>query len=339
VRFYSDYYSRLEVLSRKLQYASSMRISVDVITSAYNEEECLPELFARLEKIALVEEEYSFHFIVIDNGSTDRTWHIIKERQKTDGRYTAIRMSRNFSLDAAFTCGLDRATADIAIVMTSDLQDPPECIPELLRAHELGFEQVLVKVVDRGTVPALRRFLSNIFYRLANVMTGGMLPKSVSDFRLVSKKCYEAIRSLRESHRFLRGLGSWVGFETTYIEIKRPPRFAGESKWLGVSLVRTVLHGFQSIFAYSSLPLAWVSIFGVLMSLTSGILLIGLTLSWVLLGVPFAGFGSIVATVILCFSITILILGVIAQYISLIYEEVKQRPLYLVAEDLTDTRF
>jgi len=311
--------------------------TIDVITSAYNEEDCLPELFARLEKVAFAEENYSFRFIVIDNGSSDRTWQIIKDRQKTDGRYTGIRMSRNFSLDSAFTCGLDRAEADLAIIMTSDLQDPPECIHDLLRAHELGFEQVLARVVDRGTVPAVRRMLSYVFYRLANGMTGGMLPKQVSDFRLVSRKCYEAIRSLRESHRFLRGLGSWVGFKTTHIEIKRPPRFAGESKWLGVSLIRSILLGFQGIFAYSTLPLAWVSIFGVFMSLVSVLSLIGLTISWIALGVPFAGFGSIVAAVVLCFSITILVLGVIAQYISLIYEEVKRRPLYLVAEVVSET--
>jgi len=317
----------------------SLMKTIEIITSAYNEEDCLPELFSRLEKVAGTEENYSFRFIVIDNGSSDRTWQIIKDRQKTDSRYTGIRMSRNFSLDSAFTCGLDRAEADLAIIMTSDLQDPPECIPDLLRAHEQGYEQVLAKVVDRGTVPAVRRFLSHVFYRLANAMTGGMLPKSVSDFRLVSRKCYEAIRSLRESHRFLRGLGSWVGFETTQIEIKRPPRFAGESKWLGVSLIHSILLGFQGIFAYSTLPLAWVSIFGVFMSLVSVLSLVGLTISWIVFGVPFAGFGSIVAAIVLCFSITILILGVIAQYISLIYEEVKRRPLYLVAEVVSETQF
>ena len=313
-----------------------MVTTVEVITSAYNEEECLPELFSRLEKIAKAEGEYSFRFIVIDNGSTDRTWNIIKERQQSDSRYTGIRMSRNFPLDAAFTCGLDNASADLAILMTSDLQDPPECIPSLLRTRELGYEQVLVKVVDRGTVPAVRRLLSNIFYRLANLMTGGMLPESVSDFRLVTKKCYEAIRSLRESHRFLRGLGSWVGFKTTFIEIKRPPRFAGESKWLGVSLIRTILLGFQSIFAYSTLPLAWISIFGVLTSLLSALSLIGLIIVWLVFGVPFAGFGSIVAAILLGFSITILVLGIISQYLGLIYEEVKRRPLYLVEEMLGD---
>jgi dolichol-phosphate mannosyltransferase len=306
--------------------------SIDVITSAYNEEECLPELFKRLNNVSQLELEYDFHFIVIDNGSQDETWSLIKEISRSDSRYTGIKMSRNFALDAAFTCGLDKADAEVAIIMTSDLQDPPEAIPLLLRQYENGYDQVLAKIMNRGTVPLIRRKLSSSFYKIANFMTGGLLPESVSDFRLVSRPCYEAIRTLRESHRFLRGLGSWVGFKTTYIEIERLPRFAGESKWLGTSLIRVIVQGFQSIFAYSTLPLAWVSIFGVFASLLSVVSLTGLTIFWVLSGVPFAGFGSIIAAIVLCFSITILVLGVIAQYIGLIYEEVKQRPLYLVSE-------
>ncbi len=306
--------------------------TVDVITSALNEEECLPELFSRLNKVSELEPKYTFRFIVIDNGSSDSTWKIISDAANLDPRYLGIRMSRNFALDAAFTCGLDNAKSDIAIIMTSDLQDPPEAIHDLLRKYEDGFDQVLAKITNRGSVPLLRRKLSERFYRIANFMTGGMLPESVSDFRLVSRKCYEAIRSLRESHRFIRGLGSWVGFKTTFIEIERPPRFAGQSKWLGTSLVKVIVHGFQSIFAYSTLPLAWVSIFGVMSSIISISSLTVMTTLWIAFGVPFAGFGSIIAAVLLCFSITILVLGVIAQYIALIYEEVKRRPLYVVEE-------
>lgn len=311
-----------------------MKHTIDIITSAFNEEDCLPELFRRLDLVAATEKNYKFNFIVIDNGSQDATWQLIKDIHQIDSRYVGVKMSRNFTLDAAFTCGLDEATADLAIIMTSDLQDPPEAIHELLREYEKGFDQVLAKITKRGTVPLLRRKLSAMFYKIANFMTGGMLPESVSDFRLMSKRCYESIRSLRESHRFLRGLGSWVGYKTSKIEIERPPRFAGESKWLGVSLLRVIVQGFQSIFAYSTLPLAWVSIFGVLASLLSVLALFVLTVIWVSLGVPFAGFGSIVAVIVLCFSITILVLGVIAQYIGLIYEEVKRRPLYLVEEKL-----
>lgn len=309
-----------------------MKKTLEIITSAYNEEDCLPELFSRLDAVSQLEPNYLFRFIVIDNGSQDNTWSIIKEKSSSDSRYTGIKMSRNFTLDAAFTCGLDKTKSDLAIIMTSDLQDPPEAIPLLLRQYENGYDQVLAKITSRGTVPLIRRKLSSSFYKIANFMTGGLLPESVSDFRLVSKACYEAIRTLRESHRFIRGLGSWVGFKTTHIEIERPPRFAGESKWLGTSLIRVVVQGFQSIFAYSTLPLAWVSIFGVFASIVSVLALLGLTALWIISGVPFAGFGSIVATIVLCFSITILVLGVIAQYIGLIYEEVKHRPLYLIEE-------
>jgi dolichol-phosphate mannosyltransferase len=309
-----------------------MKKTIDIITSAYNEEDCLPELFNRLDAISRLETNYKFQFIVIDNGSQDSTWSLIKEKTLLDSKYTGIKMSRNFALDAAFTCGLDKADSDLAIIMTSDLQDPPEAIPLLLRQYESGYDQVLAKITNRGTVPLIRRKLSSSFYKIANFMTGGLLPESVSDFRLMSRPCYEAIRTLRESHRFIRGLGSWVGFKTTHIEIERPPRFAGESKWLGTSLIRVIIQGFQSIFAYSTLPLAWVSIFGVFSSLLSVFSLTGLTIFWVILGVPFAGFGSLIAAIVLCFSITILVLGVIAQYIGLIYEEVKQRPLYLISE-------
>lgn len=313
-----------------------MKKSLEIITSAYNEEDCLPELFRRLISVASKETDYEFNFIVIDNGSSDRTWGLIQEIQKHDPRFKGMKMSRNFALDAAFTCGLDHATADAVVIMTSDLQDPPEAIHQLLREYEQGFDQVLARITNRGTVPLLRRKLSSAFYRIANFMTGGMLPESVSDFRLLSKRCYQSISMLRENHRFLRGLGSWVGYRTATIEIERPPRFAGESKWLGVSLIRVILHGFQSIFAYSTLPLAWISIFGVLTSILSAFALLGLIVVWLAFGVPFAGFGSIVAAILLGFSITILVLGVISQYIGLIYEEVKRRPLYLVEEKLGD---
>ena len=312
----------------------TMKMTIDVITSALNEEECLPELLRRLDDVAKKEQRYVFRFIVIDNGSSDQTWSIIRNIQQVDQRYVAIKMSRNFTFDAALTCGLDHATGDIAIVMTSDLQDPPEVIHTMLREFERGYDQVLVKITKRGSVPRLRRFLSRIFYKLANMMTGGMLPESVSDYRLLSRRCYKAVLSMRESHRFLRGFGSWVGFKTTEIEIERAPRFAGQSKWLGTSLVRVIIHGFQSIFAYSTLPLAWVSIFGVFTSITSFIALIVMVVLWFTIGVPFAGFGTIVALIVFFFSITILVLGIVAHYVGLIYEEVKERPLYVI-EDIS----
>jgi len=306
--------------------------SLDIITSAYNEEECLPELFRRINDIMTIESSYDFRVIVIDNGSIDKTWELICNESQKNKKIVGIRMSRNFSLDAAFTCGLDYATADVAIIMTSDLQDPPEAIPRLLRKFEEGYDQVLAKILKRKSVPILRRVLSKIFYKLANAMTSGMLPESVSDFRLVNKRTYTAIRRLRESHRFLRGIGAWVGFKTSQIEIERPPRFAGESKWLGMSFFRVVGVASKSILAYSAQPLAWVSILGLSMSVLSFFILCLLVIFWIVFGVPFAGFGSLIGVMVLGFSLTMFAIGILAQYLGLIYEEVKQRPLYLVTE-------
>ena len=314
-----------------------IKTSVEVITSAFNEEECLDELFRRLSAVFDEEVDYDFRVLIMDNGSTDSTWQIISEAARNKPWIFGFRMSRNFSLDAAFTCGLDNATADVAIIMTSDLQDPPEVIHKFLREYEKGYDQVLGKVTNRETVPLIRRLLSGSFYRLASSLTDGMLPKSVSDFRLVNRKTYSAIRSLRESHRFLRGLGAWVGFKTIEIEIERPPRFAGESKWLGISLFRAISSAGRSILAYSAAPLVWVSIMGLFLSIFSAISVVILAFFWIVSGVPFAGYGSIVAIISLSFSLTMLGLGIVAQYVGLIYEEVKQRPLYLVTEKTTNS--
>lgn len=308
------------------------KMTLDIITSAYNEEDCLPELFNRLENVLRKEKKYKYQIHIMDNGSSDRTWEIINKFSALDKRITGYRMSRNFTLDSALTCGLDQATADIAIVMCSDLQDPPETIPTLLRKFEEGYDQVLVKIASRDSVPLLRRALSKLFYKIARFMTDKMLPESVSDFRLINRKTYIAIRNMRESHRFLRGLGAWVGFKTIEIEINRPPRFSGESKWLGVSLFKVITIASRSILAYSATPLIWISTLGFILSLISFIGVSILSLTWIIAGVPFAGYGTIVGFISLGFSLTMLSIGVLAQYLGLIYEEVKERPLYIISE-------
>ena len=270
----------------------------------------------------------------MENASTDKTWQIISNEALSNSDIKAIKMSRNFSLDAAFTCGIDLAKADVAIIMTSDLQDPPEAIPELLRKYEEGYQQVLVKISSRKSVPIIRRILSTLFYKIANKLTGGMLPESVSDFRLLDRRTYSAIKTLRESHRFMRGLSSWVGFKTTHIEIERPPRFAGESKFMKISLIGAIAQASRSILAYSATPLLWVSISGFVLSAFSILGILFMSIIWLTSGVPFAGFGTIVGLICLGFSLTMLCIGVLAQYLGLIYEEVKQRPLYIISEQI-----
>jgi polyisoprenyl-phosphate glycosyltransferase len=308
--------------------------SVDIVTSAFNEEECLPELFRRIDEIFRSETGYDYRIIVADNASTDDTWKIISEAAKINPKISANRMSRTFSFDAALRSGIDNCASDVAVIMTSDLQDPPEVIPQMLRKYEAGYEQVLVKVTSRQTVPFVRRILSKVFYKLAFRMTDGLLPESVSDFRLLSRNAYQHISSMRESHSFVRGLGAWVGFKTTTVEIERPPRFAGESKFMGFSLITAITRSFRSLLAYSATPLMLISFLGIFLSGFFFLSVIVLSIIWFTIGVPFAGFGSIIGLIGLGFSLILLSLGIIAQYIGLIYEEVKSRPLYIVAETL-----
>jgi len=312
--------------------------SVDIVTSAYNEEECLPELFRRIDEVFKTESEYDYRIIVADNASSDNTWKIITEAAKSNPKITANRMSRTFSFDAALRSGIDHCTGDVAVVMTSDLQDPPEVIPQLLRKYEAGFEQVLVKITSRETVPLVRRILSTIFYKLAHRMTDGLLPESVSDFRLLSRNAYKSLSSMRESHSFVRGLGAWVGFKTTTVEIERPPRFAGESKFLDFSLLTAITMSFNSLLAYSATPLMWISFLGIFLSAFFFLAVIVLSIIWFAVGVPFAGFGSIIGLIGLGFSLILLCLGIIAQYIGLIYEEVKKRPLYIISESINSKK-
>lgn len=305
--------------------------TIEIVTSAYNEEDCLDEFFSRLNVVFESEKNYEFNVIIFDNGSVDRTWDLIQEASRKYSNLVGYKMSRNFSLDAALTAGLDFAKADAVVIMASDLQDPPETISSLLREFERGFDQVLVRVTKRKSVPFLRRKLSSIFYRSASYMTDGMLPEKVSDFRLMSRDAYTAVKSLREQHRFMRGLSAWVGFPTSTIDIERPPRFGGESSWLKTSLTRVISHGLKSIFAFSSQPLIWVSTIGFILSGISITSTFILALTWIFGSVPFAGFGTIVGLISIGFSLTIFSIGVVGQYLALVYDEVKQRPLYIVS--------
>jgi len=306
--------------------------TVDIITSALNEEECLPEFMSRIQQVMSKENNYSYRVLIMDNGSSDSTWSIITDASKRDERIIGYKMSRTFTLDAAFSNGIDKASSDLIVVMCSDLQDPPEIIPELLRKYEEGFDQVTVKITRRDEVSFFRKTLTKFFYRIAKYMTNGLIPDSVSDFRLMNRRAYEAIRQMPESNRFFRGLASWIGFKTTTVEIPRSNRFAGDSKFAKSSLFSAVGFGSKGILAYSKKPLTMVAIFGIIMSLLAIITTSILSALWIYHGVPFAGYGSILGVVFLGFSFTLLCIGILAVYIGLIYDEVKKRPLYIVSE-------
>jgi glycosyltransferase involved in cell wall biosynthesis len=304
---------------------------ISIIVPAYNEEACVEELARRLTLVFDANPKYDFEAIIVENGSIDRTWELLQQIYKRDNRFKTIQLSRNFKMDGGLTAGLHYARGDAAVLMTADLQDPPELISEFIQMWEEGYENIYMVVNKRTGTGPIRTFNSKAFYWLAGKLTDDKIPKNASDFRLVDRKVYEAVRRMDERNRFVRGLFAWVGFQSIGIEADRPERFGGESKAHSLKVIDLA---FKGIFSHSYVPLKLIMLSGLATSFFSALALIIYTINWLLRGVPFAGFGTIVALVLLLFGVLAFMLGLIAEYIGLIYEEVKQRPNYLIKEVL-----
>jgi len=304
---------------------------VSVIVPAFNEESCIDELARRLKIVFSKNEKYDFEALIIENGSTDRTWEILKVLNVKNPRFKVIRLARNFRMDGGITAGLNFAKGDAVVFMTADLQDPPELISEFIKKWEDGFENVYMQVSKRVGTGPLRTFNSKAFYWLAGKLTDNRIPKNVSDFRLLDRKVYEAVRGMNERNRFVRGLVAWVGFRSVGVEAERPERFGGESKAHSLKVIDLA---FKGIFSHSYVPLKLITMTGVALSLISFVSLLVWMIVWITSGVPFAGFGTIVSLAVLAFGTLTFMLGIIAEYLGLIYEEVKGRPNFIVAEQL-----
>ena len=267
----------------------------------------------------------------MENGSTDKTWELLELASKSDERITTIRLSRNFHMDGGLTAGLNYVNADAAVFMTADLQDPPEAIADFLRVWEQGIHNVYGRVSERQGTGPIRRFNSQAYYFLANKLTGGLITRNASDFRLMDRKLYEVVRNLDERNRFMRGLVAWSGFTSQAVPVSRPPRFGGESKAFSIPVFGFAV---RSIFAHSYFPIRAISILGFLSSFVAVVAFLTMLAVWLTKGVPFPGFGSIMTLVLFVFGMLTLILGVLAEYIGLIYQEVKRRPNFVVQESL-----
>ena len=302
---------------------------VTCIITAYNEEDNVVELFSQLEKVNKNLKNYLFNYLFIENGSTDNTFKNLLELKLENDNLKIIKLSRNFGFDGGITAGLDLVDADAAVIMTSNLQDDPKIIPQFLQKWEEGYEMVYGIVKSRPGKSFLRRINSIIYYRILKIATKGLIPMDVSDFRLVDKKVIKALRSLRESNRFFRGFFSWVGFNTIGIEFERQERYSGKSK---ADTLKVLGFALRSIFAFSNLPLKISTFFTFLFSMLSIGVLSFQIYKWVNLGVPFDGFGTIIGVSLLVASLLFGVLSILGQYISLIFDETKNRPLYIIDE-------
>ena len=304
---------------------------ISLIIPAYNEEDCVDELFNRLDAVFATEPQYDFEVVIVENGSIDSTWVKLQAIAEKDSRFKILKLSRNFRMDGGLTAGLDFIKGDACVLMTADLQDPPELIPQFLRYWEQGYENIFGVITKREGTGPIRTMNSKLFYWLAGKLTDGRIPRNASDFRLVDRKVYEAVKSMTERNRFVRGLFAWAGFNSIGVPMERPPRFGGVSN---AHTLKVLDLAFKGIFAHSYKPLRLITVFGFVLSGLSFVSIVPLFFLWFFVGVPFAGFGTLVGLFLLVFGIVSLMLGILSEYVGLIYEEVKARPNYVVSEFL-----
>jgi len=308
-----------------------MKKLISVVIPAYNEEAVVDELCKQLKIVFDENREYDFETIMVENGSTDRTFEKLLQIHKEDPRFKILQLSRNFRMDGGMTAGLQYAKGDAAMIMTANLQDPPNMIPQFIKKWEEGYEHVYGVVSKRPGKSWIRRLNSQLFYTIINKLTNNLIPKNASDSRLVERKVYEAINRMDERNRFMRGIFVWVGFKSIGLKFERNKRFAGKSHAHFNGVLQLAIQG---IFAFSYVPIRFIAIFGFIISGISLIYLLYIVVKVLTKGVPFPGYGTIVSLILLMFGFLFLILGVLGQYIAQIYEEVKERPNFIVRKEI-----
>ena len=303
---------------------------LSLVLPIYNEEAIIPELDRRLRAfLAGVGSEVAdaWEVIFVNDGSKDRSLALLKDLAAAEPRYKVLSLSRNFGHQMAITAGLDRANGDAVVVMDADLQDPPEVVGQMIARWREGFDVVFGVRSRRHGETVFKKLTASVYYRLLRAMLGGAaIPADAGDFRLMSRTVVLTLRALREQHRFVRGLVSWVGFRQTAVPYERPARFAGETKWP----LRKMLHfAVDGITSFSTVPLRMATWLGLL----AGLVAMG-GVGWALYSKFFGGvvrgWTTIMILVGLGSSAQLLMTGILGEYVGRIYEEVKRRPLYVV---------
>ena len=303
------------------------RPELSVALPVFNEEENLPELRSRLTQ-ALDACGRSWEVVFVDDGSRDRSFELMTEYAREDPRFRAVRFSRNFGHQMALTAGVDHARGRIVAVMDADLQDPPELLGEMLKRIDEGYEVVYAQRVQREGETLFKKGTAHLFYRLMRRWTHVDIPVDVGDFRLMGPRAVKAFRSLRERHRFIRGMTAWIGFRQIGVPYVRPPRTRGETKWPLRKMLRFAVDGLTS-FSYVPLQLAtWLGFLVALFAL----LYIVVVLLLKVLGINVPGWTTMMIFILLLGGVQLMMMGVLGEYLGRIYEEIKGRPLYLVSE-------
>lgn len=307
--------------------AASKQISI--IVPCYNEEETVQHFYEEIIKVTNQISGYKFEFIYVNDGSNDKTVLFIKQLREHDNRVCLIDFSRNFGKEAAMLAGMEYSSGEAVVIMDVDLQDPPQLLPQMIKLYEDGYENVYTRRRNRNGEPPVRSFFANMFYRVINRMSDVEIIDGARDYRLLSRRAVDDLVSLKETNRFSKGLFQWVGYQSICLEFDHVERVAGETKWNFMKLVDYAIEG---ITAFSNAPLRFATYAGMLIATLSFLYLIYIFLDTIINGNSTAGWPSIVCIILFLGGIQLIFLGVIGEYIGRIYNEVKQRPIYIVKE-------
>lgn len=303
--------------------------TVTLIIPAYNEEESLPILYDRLCAFTASQAQYSWEILIINDGSSDKTAHIIDNLIDKDSRVATVELSRNFGKEAAMLAGFDYATGDCAIILDADLQHPLSVIPQMLQYWEEGYDDIYARRSNRGDESQLRKMFSQCYYSLLQKASDVDVLPNVGDFRLLDRKCIDILKTLREQSRYTKGMYTWIGFRKKEIVCDQQERIAGKSKWNFFSLFNLAIEGITSS---SVMPLRISSILGFIISLVAFLYMIVIIAKTLLWGDPVAGYPSLMCIILFLGGIQLLSLGIIGEYLGRIFNETKNRPTYIARQ-------
>lgn len=302
---------------------------ISIIIPTYNEEESLPYLYDRLTKLINNISNYEFEVLFINDGSKDKTLEMIKEYRKQDNRFFYVNLSRNFGKEIAMIAGLDYAVGDAVVFMDADLQDPPELLPELIKYWEEGYDDVYAKRKTREGETFFKKFTSKMYYKVLQKLTNIEIQKDTGDFRLLDRRCVNALKKLRESQRCSKSMFSWIGYKKKEVLFDREARVAGKTKWNYKRLVDLAIDGITS---FTTSPLRISTYISIPTFLTLFVYFIYVIIKSCIIHEPIQAFQAIILLNLFFFGIIILLIGIIGEYLGRIFNETKNRPLYFVDE-------
>jgi len=307
---------------------------VTLLVPVYNELDVLPVLHSRIDAITALADEYEFDILLVDDGSSDGSLELIKQLAAEDSRVTYISLSRNFGKESAIIAGLDHARGDCVVILDADLQDPPELIPQMLKYWKEGYDDVFARRESREGETWLKRWTSKTFYRVLEQSTDVPIQRDTGDFRLLDRRCVDAMVQFRESERYTKGLFDWIGYRKKEILFAREARVAGATKWSYRKLFNFAIDGLTS---FTTAPLRWSTIMGFLVSIAAFVYMVVIIVRGIIGIARVDGYPSLMAVILFLGGVQLISLGIIGEYLGRVFRESKRRPLYFVGETNTST--